>query len=190
MRREQKLCFSHYISTKALNALILDTLRVVSQAVIVDKDAFVKMIQAETEKQSSEKMKELSRKVNAEKKRSSELDRLLKKLYEDYALDRLNVDRYEAMSKEYEAEQAELEKAIAADKAKLDEYKAGSENINSFVELAKKYTDFTELTEPMIREFIDKIIVHAKTKDANGKNCQQVDIFLKFIGKVENFKPV
>ena len=185
LRREKKLCCSHYISTKALTTLILETLRVVTQKAIADKDAFADKIRSEADKQIAFKMKELSKKVNTEKKRSSKLNRLLKKLYEDYALDRLPAKRYEEMSKEYEAEQVELEKAVAADQAMLDEFKAESENTERFVELAKKYTDFTELTEPMIREFIDKIIVHTKTTDANGKRCQQVNIYLKFIGKVD-----
>ena len=30
------------------------------------------------------------------------------------------------------------------------------------MELAQKYTDFTELTTPMINEFIDKIIVNER----------------------------
>jgi hypothetical protein len=34
-------------------------------------------------------------------------------------------------------------------------------------------------------EFIDKVVVHAPIKNENGKRCQQVDIYLKFIGKVD-----
>lgn len=37
-------------------------------------------------------------------------------------------------------------------------------NVEQFLELAKKYTDFTELTTVMINEFIEKIIVHAPEK--------------------------
>ena len=50
-----------------------------------------------------------------------------------------------------------------------------------FLSLAKKYTDFSELTTPMINEFIEKIIVHAPEK-IDGDRTQEVEIYLKFIG--------
>lgn len=32
--------------------------------------------------------------------------------------------------------------------------------MEEFIDLAKRYTDFSELTTPMLNEFIEKIIVH------------------------------
>ena len=53
-----------------------------------------------------------------------------------------------------------------------------------FLALTKKYTDFTELTTPMIYEFVEKILVHAPDR-TNGERTQEVEIHLKFIGKFE-----
>lgn len=53
-----------------------------------------------------------------------------------------------------------------------------------FLSLAKKYTDFSELTTPMINEFIEKIIVHAPEK-IDGDRTQEVEIYLKFIGRFD-----
>ena len=53
-----------------------------------------------------------------------------------------------------------------------------------FLALAKKYTDFSELTTPMINEFVDKIVVHAPEK-VDGDRTQEVDIYLKFIGRFD-----
>lgn len=39
-----------------------------------------------------------------------------------------------------------------------------TDRAKQFLELAKKYTDFSELTTPMINEFVEKIIVHAPEK--------------------------
>lgn len=52
------------------------------------------------------------------------------------------------------------------------------------MELVHKYTDFTELTAPMIYEFVDKIIVHEADK-STGERIQQVDVYLKYIGKLD-----
>ena len=38
------------------------------------------------------------------------------------------------------------------------------------MELVHKYTDFTELTAPMIYEFVDKIIVHEADKSTGEAN--------------------
>ena len=54
--------------------------------------------------------------------------------------------------------------------------------------LAKKYTDFTELTPQMIYEFVDRIIVHAPEK-IDGERVQEVEIRLQYIGKFDTPLP-
>ena len=44
--------------------------------------------------------------------------------------------------------------------------------------------DFTELTTPMIHEFVDKIMVHEADK-STGDRIQQLDIYLKYVGKLD-----
>ena len=56
--------------------------------------------------------------------------------------------------------------------------------MEQFLELARKYTDFSELTTPMINEFIEKIIVHAPER-IDGDRVQEVEIHLRFIGQFE-----
>ena len=59
-----------------------------------------------------------------------------------------------------------------------------TDRAKQFLELAKKYTDFSELTTPMINEFIEKIIVHAPER-IDGERVQEVEIHLRFIGQFE-----
>ena len=56
--------------------------------------------------------------------------------------------------------------------------------MEQFLEMARKYTDFSELTTPMINEFIEKIIVHAPER-IDGDRVQEVEIHLRFIGQFE-----
>lgn len=37
----------------------------------------------------------------------------------------------------------------------------------------------------MINEFIDRILVHAPTKDEYGDRCQEIEIYLNFIGRFD-----
>lgn len=68
--------------------------------------------------------------------------------------------------------------------AELDSFHADSARADRFIEIVKKYTDFSELTPQMIAEYIEKIIVHEADK-SSGERQQQVDIYLNFIGKFE-----
>ena len=77
-----------------------------------------------------------------------------------------------------------MEQSISEIGAALDSFNADSARADKFIELTKRYKDFTELTTPMINEFIDKIIVYEADK-SSGERIQDVDIYLNFIGKFE-----
>ena len=66
----------------------------------------------------------------------------------------------------------------------MDAFEADTAKVDQFLELARKYTDFSVLTPPMIYEFVDKILVHAPDR-SSGERTQEVDIYLKFIGKFD-----
>jgi len=57
-------------------------------------------------------------------------------------------------------------------------------NEAEFIELVHRYTDFTEFTTPMIQKFVDKIVVHEADK-STGDRIQQIDIYLKYVGKLD-----
>ncbi len=182
--RTEKVCCSHYISTKALRTVILETIKTVSSYAIGNEEEFIQRVREASEVRQKEAAKELKRKICKAEKRSAELDGLIKKLYESFATGKLTEKRFELLSSEYEQEQAELEKVIAEDKARLESYNADTERVDRFIEIAKKYTDFSVLTAPMIYEFIDKIIVHAPDR-SSGEREQEIEIYLKFIGKFD-----
>lgn len=132
----------------------------------------------------AEAAKDLKRKLNRDRKRSDELDSLIKKLYESFATGKLTEKRFELLSAEYEREQAQLETAIEQAQSGLEAFQEDTARVEQFLALAKKYTDFDQLTTPMIYEFVEKILVHAPDR-TRGERTQEVEIFLKFIGKFE-----
>ena len=112
------------------------------------------------------------------------MDNIIKKLYESYATGKIPEKRFDTLSAEYEAEQAELEKTIEDMQSQLDSFDEDTDRAKQFLELAEKYTNFDKLTTPMINEFIDKIYVHAPDK-STGERVQEIDIYLNFIGKFD-----
>ena len=183
-KHSERKCCSHYITTRAVRALILDTIRTVSAYAVSDEKAFVEKIRTASQIRQDNAAKELKRKLTRDRKRSAELDGLIKKLYDSYATGKMPEKRYEILSAEYEREQEELDAAIEREQAELDAFNADTDKASQFLELVKRYTDFSVLTTPMILEFVDKIVVHAPDR-SSGERTQEVDIYLKFIGKFD-----
>ena len=49
----------------------------------------------------------------------------------------------------------------------------------------RKYTSFEELTPTLLREFVEKIVVHECWKDEQGTRHQDIEIYYSFVGKVD-----
>ena len=177
-------CKGHYIRSKVLRELILETIRAASTFAISDRDAFLEKVRSASQLRQAEAAKETKRRLNKEKKRISELDTIIKKLYESFAVGRITGERFDRLLAEYEAEQKALTASVSEMETQMSAFAEDTDRAKQFLELAKKYTDFSELTTPMINEFVEKIIVHAPEK-IDGDRVQEVDIHLRFIGQFE-----
>ena len=184
-RYKEDKCCTHNISTKAVRELVLESIRQVSKYALENEEAFIQQVRKEAEIQYEAAAKDLRKKLRKDQRRRDELDVLLKRLYESYALGKLPEKRYEALSAEYEQEQAALEISLAEDQHRLEIFLEDTTRSDRFMELAKKYTDLSELTTPMLNEFVDKILVHAPVKDPKYGRMQQVDVYLNFVGCVQ-----
>ena len=177
-------CCGHYIRTKAVRELVLNTIRTVSAFAISNQEEFAEKVRAASQIKQKEAAKETKRKLNKDKKRIAELDNIIKKLYESFAVGRITDERFDTLLAEYEAEQKTLQASVAEAEQRVSSFEEDTVRVEQFMELARKYTDFSELTTMMINEFIDKIIVHAPEK-IDGDRVQEVEIYLKFIGHFE-----
>ena len=183
-QKHSAACTGHYINTKALRELILNTIRTVSAYAISNQKEFAEKVRAASQIRQKEAAKDTSRKLNKDRRRVDELDNIIKKLYESFAIGRISGERFDSLLAGYEAEQKSLRESVSANEERLSSFEEDSTRVEQFMALAKKYTDFSELTTPMINEFIDKIIVHALEK-IEGDRVQEVEIYLKFIGQFE-----
>ena len=183
-KRETMECSSHHVSTKALRALILKTIQTVSRYALSNEMEFARKAREASALQQAQEVKEAKARIRKAQKRCKELDVLIQKLYESYALNKITEKRFDDFLAAYEQEQAELKAVLETDTGELQAYEADSDHIASFLKLARKYRDTDELTTPMIYAYIEKIIVHAPEK-INGERHMQLDIYLKFIGNFQ-----
>jgi len=183
-RKFDRQCTNHQIRTVVLRELALDAIKSVSGFVKTNEAEFIRQIRETSVIKQEEMAKSRKQKLLKDQKRIVELDTLIRRIYEDNISGKLTDKRFEILSQEYEQEQTELEKSIDILTAELDSFTADSVRADRFIDIVKRYTDFTELTTPMIMEFIEKIVVHEADK-SSGEREQQVDIYLNFIGKFD-----
>jgi len=174
----------HYIKASALRALALDAIKAVSEFIRESEEEFIRLVRETSELQNAEAAKTQKEQLVKNQKRHTELNALIKRLYEDKTIGSLSAKRFEILSHEYEIEQEELEQQIAKLRAGLERFEEGGERAGKFIELVRCYTSFDELTAPMLNEFVEKIIVHEAEGERQGYGrTQKVEIFLNFIGK-------
>lgn len=174
-------CSANTFSAKALRALLMDTIRTVSRYALENEDDFLQRLH-NSASQPSDDIKPAKKRIAALERQASELNRLLKKLYEDYALDRIPESRYDALSAEHEAELSRTEETIAAENQQLEQLVATQDNAEHFLELARRFRDCTEFTDEQLSLFTDHAIVHETVKDADGERSRRIEILLNFIG--------
>lgn len=167
-----------------MNQLVLEDIRRNALEARRHVGDYMDLLLAIKEDRQKEEIERCRRELKKADRRMEELTKILNKLYEDVALEKISEDRYQAMAPKYEREQAELRgkrEALSAEIARNDEL---YNNIQQFIPLVWKYTDLQELTPYVLNELIERIVVHEKVIGPDGVKTQQVDIYYKFIGLI------
>jgi DNA invertase Pin-like site-specific DNA recombinase len=183
-RKRSVVCKTgHRIETANVMQLIRDTLRGIAAYAKADKEAFKKSVQELLASQHTYEIKRQKKRLIKCKSRNAELETLLNKIYEDNALGRLPDNRYQSLLQTYGQEQDELCKEIVTLQSTVENYESGSSRASNFIKLVERYTDFTEISQTMLHEFISKIVVHERDFKGRINSPQTVEIHLNFIGE-------
>ena len=178
-------CSIHYIRYETLYDIILQRLRHLKQQAEIDSDMMLaRLIDSENRQRISDskrQQKELARLT----KRQKELDNLFAKLYEDSMKSEITERNYTMLMTKYEAEQTEVDDKINILTETLQKDTHTKNNAEKWLSLIRKYDNITELTAPLLNDLIEKIVVHEVTKDEDGNRVQEIEIFYRFVGKIE-----
>ena len=179
---DHRVCVSNSVREAAVDGIVKDVIRNVSRYAMADEECFRNLVMEQARLSSSNSTKALEKRIRSMEKRIAELDYMLKKLYEDSALGRMTEERFEKLAAAYEQEQRDLKEKLHTEQAELQEARMKADCTDCFLALAKRYCDCTEVTDEMIRAFIQKIVVHPTIRDANGQKKRQIEVYLNFIG--------
>ena len=182
-KKGKEFCTDHRINGAVVESLILDTLQRVSQYVTANEDDFTHQINELFSSQQADTVKSQSKKLKTSQARYSELDKLIQRIYEDNVAGKINDKRFEVLSNQYEQEQTELELIISQIQSDLHSFDDSQNRAEKFLQLIRRYKDFTELTPTIMHEFVDRIEVHERADRRYRITTQKVDIYLNFIGK-------
>lgn len=178
-------CTMHYIPTQKLEAAILSTIQRVSWYVRNNEAEFIDRVREASDLRQEEAVKDSKTQLAKAKRRHKELDGLVKKLYEANATGKLPDKHFTRLLAEYDEEQAALEASMTEWQEQIENWNADKLKTEKFIELVKRYTDFSELTTPMLNEFIEKVVVLEATGGRGNSRRQRLDIYLNFIGAFE-----
>ena len=122
------------------------------------------------------------RKLEQSQARRAKLDGIIQKLYEDNVEGKISDERFMKMTESYESEQCTLESRIAELQWMISTEQEATVNADSFLKLVRKYTDITELTPDLIREFVEKVYIY-QTELIGGRKVQRIKIVWNCIGE-------
>ena len=173
----------HRINESAVLTLVSDTLRAIAEYSRNDRTEFIHTVQETQVAQQSADISKKCRRLAAAQKRAGELEKLICKIYEDNALGKLPDARYKALDAQYAKEQDALEIEIAELEKAVTGYEQSQKSAEKFIALIDKYENFDTLTNTMLNEFVEKILVHERARKGSQDTTQEIEIYFNFLGR-------
>ena len=178
------LCLTqHRINESAVLTLVSDTLRAIAEYSRNDRTEFIHTVQETQVAQQSADISKKRRHLATAQKRAGELEKLICKIYEDNALGKLPDTRYKALDAQYAKEQDALEIEIAELEKAVTGYEQSQKSAEKFIALIDKYENFDTLTNTMLNEFVEKILVHERARKGSQNTTQEIEIYFNFLGR-------
>ena len=188
-KKRTRDCTAHFIRTDLLTAGVTENLRKITSYAAKHEARFMKLLVEQNEDGGRRRNAAKKKELETAQKRISELSAIFKRLYEDSVTGRISDERFSELSADYEAEQKELKERAAGLQEELSKAQEATENAEKFMKVVRRHTSFEELTPTLLREFVEKIVVHesvALDGKRRGKlRRQEIEIYYSFVGKVE-----
>ena len=177
VRYGKAYCFSHFISANILEQIVLEDIREMAKTVTLDEYAVREEFIRHNAELADNAIKSAKNELQAKRKRTEEISRLIQVAYEDRVKGKMPEDVCIGFIQKYSDEQKKLETEIAELEAKLTETENTMQSADEFIRNIKKYLEAPELSREMCYELIDRIIIGGSPK-TTGKE-REIDIVYK-----------
>lgn len=180
--KNKENCTTHYIQKNTIEKIILNDLQNILSITKQFEDTYLLEIMLNDISNELDENDKMHEKMSGIETRLSEIDGIIKKLYEDSYSNKITTSIFNSLSKQYDAEREQLSKQHKELSSKVQDTMYIVKDKKDFLHLVRKYTEITELNYDIVRELIDRIEVHDKTDDGSPR---KIDIYYRFAGKVD-----
>ena len=177
-------CTPHRIYEQDLHDAVLKDIREWAKLALKDEKAVLDKVMEHENRDKTDTGAAIEKRLSLEK-RLGEVEKVIAKLYEDYALGKAGADEIDLLLPKYRKEQGELKGQLALFQEESNEQKETAQNAEKWVALIRQYSDLQELTAGIIRELITKIYV-GDVRKVDGEKVQSIEIHYRFIGSLSD----
>ena len=181
-KRNSKVCTSHYIRYDVLKEFTLKQIRKLLYTAKNNLNKFALKLQADLNIKTEKELKASKEEIEKLRYRSLEINKIITKLYEDRALEKISEERYSTIAASLEGELREINEKVEKNQSALLSENQTAGLIGKFVDSIKKYDDITELNQYVLLDLVDKIIIRQRQEGQNYEDF--IDINFKGIGKI------
>lgn len=174
-------CTAHYIRAVVLDEIVLAALRKVTAYAREHADEFYAKVMSNGETEAKKRLKESERLRAKYNSRLSQLDSIIRTLYEDRVIGRITPERYDQLAAVYENEQADIKAKLSELEERIDTSKLREECVNEFIAQAKEYVEMQKVTPELLRVFIRRIDVWEKEVKYSRTCGNRIDICFTFL---------
>ncbi len=174
-------CQIHFIRDVVLERIVFEAISNLSDFVRCYESVFLYLMATKNQTSRKSELQKLKSKVESGKRRISELDVIISRIYEDNILGKLSDDRYSRMASMYENEQRELIETISKSEQELEKAEQQNIDMRLLLKTLRELTDFRELTPTIVNSLIQRIEVHNNDK-YDGHCHVKVDIYFTAVG--------
>lgn len=175
----QGCCTSHNIPRKVIEEIVLSDIRSKAKLVLADEEKVrQEYLLMKDRKLHKNKQKQESL-LKVDRKRLTELDKLLQAIYEDKVLGRIVEDICFNLMEKYQAEKTTLQERIAKSEEENNKRMQDGADVDEFIKRIKKYMDIKRLTREICVELIECVTIDEYVK--GSERPRNIHIYYKLI---------
>ena len=179
-------CTAHNIRYDKLCDAVLKRIQDLYRDVHIDKDAVVERLSNELNTDSSSQQSACQGELNRLRARRGELGRIISKLYEDWASQRITEDMFNMMSGRFREENASVSTRIQELESEYEDVQQEVCSPNRLVSIVESIPYPTELTSELVNLLIEKIKIHESIGRKYERNkSQEIEIYWRFASPVK-----
>ncbi|MBR5421668.1 MAG: recombinase family protein [Lachnospiraceae bacterium] len=184
-RQRTEDCSAHYIRSSALEKWILDLLNELKDLANRNPDGFLSGLRSVTTLDRERKARENRKDLASMKRRISDLDLLIKRLYEDNLAGRISERLYNKLLKDYDEEESELEQRIRVLQLEAAEINDILQSADKFLRLLMGTEHFDNFSDVLVSGLVERIVVYESNGMRGAARKQRIDAWFCQIGYID-----